>query len=106
MPSNPSSNTWNRPTGPPPMTRASTAVVGVTGGLPDQFAELAGLVLPVIGIGLGCLALGDAGPALRQLGIERDHVLLVARHVFLRHDRVDRALGNADGAIDALVGID
>ena len=33
-------------------------------------------------------------------------VLLVAGHVFLRHDRVDRALGDAHGAVDALVRVD
>ena len=33
-------------------------------------------------------------------------MLLVARDVFLGNDRVDRALGDADGAVDALVGVD
>ena len=46
------------------------------------------------------------GQLLRQLGVELDEVLLVARHVFLGQDRVDRALGDADRAVDALVGVD
>src|SRR4051812_9321647 len=103
MPSSPSSKTWNRPTGPAPMTTASVSTIEV---LLDQLAELAGAVFPVIGVRLRCLALGDAGPVLRQVGIQLDHVLLVARHVFLRHDRVDRALGDADGAVEAFVRVD
>ena len=47
-----------------------------------------------------------AGQPGRQLGVELDHVLLVAGDVFLGNDRVDRALRDADGAVDALVGID
>jgi hypothetical protein len=64
------------------------------------------LVLPVVGVGQGGLALGDAGPLAGQLGVELDEVELVARHVFLGQDGVDRALGDADGAVDALVGVD
>src|SRR5882724_11382566 len=95
--SSPSSNTWNRPTGPAPMTTASVSITPRSGAIAmnallDQFRQLAGLVFPLVGIGRRRFAL--------------DHVLLVARHVFFRHDRVDRALGNAHRAIDAFVGID
>ena len=41
-----------------------------------------------------------------QFGIQRRHVLLVFGDVFFGVNRVDRALGNADRAIDALVRID
>src|SRR5688500_12938098 len=102
--SRPSSNTWNSPTGPAPTMTASVSIGSMR--LLQQFRQLAGLVFPVVGVGQRGLALGDARPMLRQLGVQLDHVLLVARHVLLRHDRVDRALGNAHGAVDALVGVD
>src|SRR3990167_11277304 len=111
--SRPSSNTWNRPTGPAPTMTASVSIgpsceaavvamftsgLGSMGaGLLLQFRQLAGAVFPVVGIGQRGLALGDAGPHLRELRVQRDHVLLVAGHVFLRHDRVDRALRDAHG---------
>ena len=75
-------------------------------GSADQVSQLAGLVVPGIRIGQGRLALGDTGPGLGQLGIELDHVLLVAGHVLFRDDGIDRALGNADRAVDAFVRID
>src|SRR5436189_226579 len=123
----PSSKTWNRPTGPAPTMTASvsigpsceSAVFDISRfgfgsmsssrerDLLDELRQLAGLVFPFVGIGRRCLALGDALPAaLREVGVDLDHVLLVARHVFLRHDRVDGALGNADRAVDAFVGVD
>jgi hypothetical protein len=42
----------------------------------------------------------------RQLGIELDEGQLVAGQIFLGKDGVGRALGNADGAVNALVGVD
>src|SRR3990167_4808982 len=128
--SRPSSKTWNRPTGPAPTITASVSigpscapavratssfnfgsmVSGPPGGpavaLLDQLVELAGAVLPLIGVGQRRLALGDAGPFLGQVGVQLDHVLLVAGHVLLGDDRIHRALGDADGTVDALVGID
>ncbi len=73
-----------------------------------QLAELAGLVFPVVGVGHRRLAFGDAFPARQpgQLGVELDHVLLVARQVFLGVDGVHRALGNTHRAVDALIGVD
>src|ERR1043165_1451307 len=109
--SRPSSKTWKRPTGP---AQTMTASVSMASGListacmrsADQFGQLARLVLPLVGVGQGGLAPGDAGPVLGQVGIDLDHVDLIARHILLRHDGVDRALGDAHGAIDALVGVD
>src|SRR5215210_4709739 len=94
MPSSPSSKTWNSPTGPAPMTTASVSIVAASAGavtarLLDQLVQLAGLVFPLVGVRQRALALRDAGPVLRELGVQRNHVLLVAGHVFLRHDRVD-----------------
>src|SRR5882672_7268243 len=111
----PSWNIWNSPTGPAPTTTASVSIAAVgacfvTRSLgrrsADQLAELAGLVFPLVGIGLRRLALRDARPTFRELGVQRDHVLLVAWHVFFRDDRVDRAFGDADRAVDALVRVD
>src|SRR5262245_2551300 len=101
MPSRPRSKAWHRPAGPATMPSASVSMAAVLGtagivDLLDQFRQLAGLVFPLVGIGQRGLALGDARPALGQVGVDLDHVLLVARHVFLRHDRIDRALGDAD----------
>src|SRR4051812_8385857 len=98
MPSSPSSKTWDSPTRPPAMTAASVSIVAATASavtvrLLDQLVQLAGPVFPLFGVGQRRLALRDAGPVLREFGVQRDHVLLVAGHVFLGHDRVDRAFG-------------
>ena len=72
-----------------------------------EFGELAGFVFPCIRIGHRCFAFGDAGPAdERQLSVELGHVLLAFWHVFFCVDGVHRALGDAHGAVDALVGVD
>src|SRR4051812_47587613 len=104
--SRPSSKTWKRPTGPPPMMTASASTTGLR--VPDELGELAGLVLPLVRIRQGRLALGDALPAhgLREFGVELDELHLVGRGVFLGVDRVHRAFGDAHGAVDALVGVD
>ena len=104
--SRPSSNTANRPTGPAPTISAS---VSMTSGARCQRTSWSSL--PVRSFhssasGSARLAPRDARPALGQLGVELGHVLLVAGHVFLGNDGVDRALGDADGAVDALVGVD
>src|SRR5688572_7831190 len=71
--------------------------------------EQLGFVLdlfPVVGVGRSVLRLRDDGPALRELGIELQELFLAGRHVVLRADRLDGALGLAQRAIDALLGID
>jgi hypothetical protein len=50
--------------------------------------------------------LRDYGPALRQLGVELEEMLLAFRDVVFGTDRFDRALGLAERAVDALLGID
>src|SRR6478735_8705511 len=116
--SRPSSNTANSATGPAPTISASvsigtgraaageSATGAAAGESADQLVELAGAVFPLFRVRQRRLAPGDARPALGQLGVELGHVLLVAGHVFLGNDGVDRALGDADGAVDALVGVD
>ena len=72
-----------------------------------QFRQLAGFVFPVIGVWQGRFALGDAGPAdARQLGVHGGHVLLIRGHILFGVDGVDRALGDANRAIDALIRVD
>ena len=77
-------------------------------GLAHQLFELVGFVLPCLGVCQGLFALGDAFPSgdARELFVELDHVYLVRRHVLFGVDGRDRALGNAHGAVYALIGID
>src|SRR6266513_1743514 len=62
--------------------------------------------LPLVGVLGSGFGVGDHRPDLGELGVQRSEFLLLLGQVFLGHDRVDRALGDADGAIDALVRID
>src|SRR5882762_1518777 len=120
----PNSNTWNSPTGPAPTMTASVSIgpscesavfeistltfgsMVSVGVLLEQLRQLAGLVFPLVGIGQRGLAFGDARPVLREFGVQLDHVLLIARNILLRHDRVDWALGDAHRAVDAFIGVD
>ena len=73
----------------------------------DQLIELARFVFPLFRIRQRGLASGNGLPGreLGQLVVERDHVQLVGRHIFFGVDGANRALGHADGAVDAFVGI-
>src|SRR5574343_386122 len=99
------------PTGAGPAAMPRGDGVGSPGGIKaagsaDQLGELVLAVLPLVGIGKGGLALGDAGPLLGQIGVDLDVGLLVAGYVFLGKDGIDRALGDAHRAVDALVRVD
>jgi hypothetical protein len=61
---------------------------------------------PVVGIGRVRFEPSNAGPVLGQVGIDGNEVALIVGHVFLGEDRIHRALGDADGAVDALVWVD
>ncbi|CAM2147929.1 conserved protein of unknown function [Pararobbsia alpina] len=63
-------------------------------------------ILEFFGFGQRGLRLCDARPVLRQISIERDERLLVTRNILFGVDRIDRALGHADSAVDALVRVD
>src|SRR3990167_3447545 len=123
-PCRPSWNTWKRPTGPAPMTMAST-VVGAGSGVAVfkrwgagvtaprarsalQVPDLARLAVPLVGVGQGGLALGDRLPAggVGQIGVDLDESQLGGGQVFFGKDGVGRALRHADGAVDALVRVD
>ena len=129
--SRPSSNTWNRPTGPAPTMTASVSIgpswlraVSATSGF--RFGSMAKLlrqscrssVQRISSDSLSFLsfhssASGGAGLRLVMLGQPRDSSALSLmkcswslRHVFLGQDGVDRALGDAHRAVDAFVGVD
>src|SRR6478609_3100339 len=107
----PSSNTWNRPTGPAPTMTASVSIgpscaaavlitswlsrgsMNLVSSSADQLVELARLVLPLFGIGKCRLSLGDALPArgLGQFGVQLGEGDLVRRHVLLGVDGIHRA---------------
>src|SRR3954469_15993114 len=61
---------------------------------------------PLVRVGRRGLALDDRFPDLRELAVERGEFLLLVGHVVLGEDRLDRALGHAQRAVDALVGVD
>src|SRR5882672_9697107 len=71
-----------------------------------QERELVLHVLPLVGVLGSGLGVGDDGPDLGELGVQRGEFLLLLGQVFLGKDRIHRAFGDAHGAIDALVRID
>src|SRR3990172_1589449 len=76
---------------------------------PASALEQLGLLLglgPFVGVRRRRLAFDDRRPPLGELGVERDERALIGWHVVLGVDRLDRAFGDAQRAIDALVGID
>src|SRR5690606_27322219 len=71
-----------------------------------QMLQLVRHAIPFLGVGQGVLLLGDVRPDLCQLGVELDELLLILGHLILGEDRVGRALGLTQGAVDALVRVD
>src|SRR5437879_11661592 len=71
-----------------------------------QQAELAGLAFPLLGVGRRVLLLRDHRPLLGELGIQLLEVLLTRGQLLLGEDRLDRAFGLAQRAVDALLRID
>ena len=72
-----------------------------------QLCQLARLVFPVVSVSQRCLTLGDAGPAdAGEFHIQSHHMLLVGGNVFFGVNGVDRALGDTNGTVDALIGVD
>jgi hypothetical protein len=74
--------------------------------LTHQLVELFLDVFPLLRFGQCCLGLRNRRPGARKVDVDLDEVHLIGRHVFLGEDGVHRALGHANGAIDALVGVD
>src|SRR5476649_2587593 len=78
---------------------------GPSGSTRQQF-KLVFHVLELVGFGQRRLGLGDARPAARQVGVQFNEVLLIPGDIFFGIDCIDRAFGDAHGAVDALVRID
>lgn len=76
------------------------------GGSALQVLELVRHVFPLVRFGERRFGLGDGRPDLREFGIDLDVFLLIGRQVFLGEDGRGRAFGHADGAVDALIGVD
>src|SRR3569623_1655425 len=89
-------------------TRTAPAA-GEEGARVSSALKIVDIVLfafPLVGIGRWMFFLGDHRPFLGEFGIERDVFHLVFRHVVFSEDRLGRALGLAQGAVDALVRVD
>src|SRR5690606_20747899 len=71
-----------------------------------QVLELARHVLPLLRVGQRLLLARDRRPLARELGVQLDVRLHPRRYVFFCDDRLHRAFGDADRAVDALVGVD
>src|SRR4029078_770586 len=63
-------------------------------------------LFPVVGVRGRRLALDKRLPGLGKLGVQGNEVALVGGDVVLGEDGFHRALGHAEGAVDALVGVD
>src|SRR6267154_671235 len=61
---------------------------------------------PLIGVRRRGLALDDGLPGLGKLGVDGNPLALHGRDIVFGEDRFDRALRNAQRAIDALLGVD
>ena len=61
---------------------------------------------PVIRIDGRGFSFNDGLPALGELGVDRNELALILRYIILGKDRFHRALGHAQGAINAFVRVD
>ncbi|CAM2158141.1 hypothetical protein PT2222_40139 [Paraburkholderia tropica] len=86
--------------------RAARPRTVVERGLALEQRELVLDVLEFLGFRQGSLGFRDARPVLGEIGVQRDEILLVARHIFFGVNGVHRALSHAHGAVDALVRVD
>src|SRR4029077_6994349 len=68
--------------------------------------QLVRLAFPFLGVRWRILLLGDHRPLLGKFCIELLEVLLAGRQLLFREDRIDLALRFAQGAVDALLGVD
>ena len=60
----------------------------------------------VLLVNQGVLFLGDRRTRWSQLGVQRDVTMPLLRNTVFLEDGLDRTLGNAGIAIDAVVGVD
>src|SRR5690606_24153478 len=71
-----------------------------------QVLDLVLHAIPFLGIGQWILTLSDVGPLLAQLGVDVDILHLIRRQLVLGENGLGRAFWLAQGAVDALIGID
>src|SRR5690554_5498393 len=71
-----------------------------------ELRQLAGLSVTILSVGQRLLLLADVGPHLGELGVALDEGLLALGELILREDCLGGALRLAEGAVDALVGVD
>ena len=74
-------------------------------GLLFEQRQLVFYVRPFLGVGKRRLGVGDERPDFRQFGVERGETFLARGDVFFGLYGVDRALGYAHRAVNALVRI-
>src|SRR3546814_19770973 len=72
----------------------------------DQQLQLVRHAVPLLRIGQGRLLVVNHRPLRRELGVDREEVLLAARDIVLWIDRAYRAFGHAQGAVDAAFRVD
>jgi hypothetical protein len=71
-----------------------------------QILQLVGHVLEFFGFRQRSFGLRDGGPLARQLDIKLDEILLVRGDILFGIDRIDRAFGHANRAVDAFIRVD
>ena len=67
--------------------------------------QFVGHVFPVVRIRQGRLCAGNRRPRPGQLKVESSELDFVGIEIFFGLNGIDRAFRNADGAVDALVGV-
>jgi hypothetical protein len=67
--------------------------------------QLFGHVFPVICVRQGRLCSSDRRPGPRKLEVQGGELDFVRIEIFFSLNGIDGALGNADGAVDAFVGV-
>src|SRR5690606_22750636 len=70
-----------------------------------QVLQLSFNTIPVVCIGQRLFSAVDRGKYLREFGVQLNKLNLVFGDVFFRINGVGRALGNADCAVDAFIGV-
>src|SRR6185295_17241390 len=84
--------------------RIRVLAAALAGVWAEMLGELIGHLGPVVAVGRGFALVGDVGPGHRVFAVDLEPGL--EARLGIRLDGLDRALGLADAAIDALVRVD
>lgn len=68
--------------------------------------SFSGLAVPLVRIRRGRFLAADFRPFTREIGVNLDEFLLIFGNVLFRNNGINRAFWHAQGAIDALFGVD